>query len=66
MNLPYDWTQFKKRTLIQASPEAVFRAWAKPEEIVQWFIAQADYTSPEGNLRAGDEIVQFGDRYHWR
>jgi len=62
----YDWTQFKRRVFIAASPEAVFAAWAKPGEIVKWFIAQADYTSPKGDLRGKDEIVQVGDRYHWR
>jgi len=66
MTSAYDWTTFKKLTYIQASPEEVFNAWTKPEEIVKWFIAQAEYTSPEGKRRAGGETVQPGDHYHWR
>ena len=66
MNSPYDWTQFRKQTFIHASPEAVFNAWTKPGEIIKWFVAQADYTTQAGNLRAEDEIVQAGDCYYWR
>lgn len=62
----YNWTQFKRQVFIGASPQAVFNAWAKPGEIVKWFIAHAEYTSPEGNLRGKDDIVQAGDHYHWR
>lgn len=66
MTQNYDWTQFKRQVFIAASTEAVFNAWAKPGEIVKWFIAQAEYTSPAGVIRGADEIVQVGDRYHWR
>jgi uncharacterized protein YndB with AHSA1/START domain len=66
MKAAYDWTNFKKKIFIHAGPENVFEAWTKPGEIVKWFIAQAEYTTPRGGTRAGDETVQVGDRYHWR
>lgn len=62
----YDWTQFKRQVFIAANPQVVFDAWAKPGEIVKWFIAQAEYTTPEGVLRGADETVQKGDQYFWR
>lgn len=66
MTTKYDWTKFKKQIFIQASPEKVFDAWTKPNDIVKWFIAQADYTSPDGDLRLADATVQAGDKYYWR
>ena len=66
MTSKYDWTRFKKQTYINVSPEKVFDAWTKPDEITKWFIAQADYTSPDGKLRPGEASVQAGDQYHWR
>lgn len=62
----YDWTQFKKQIFIQASKEEVFRAWAVPEKIVQWFIAKADYKTAVNVPRPAQEIVATGDSYHWR
>jgi len=62
----YDWTVFKKQIFIDAEAEQVFRAWAVPEGIVQWFIATADYTKLDGILRPYSDTVKAGDRYHWR
>jgi len=66
MNANYDWTKFKKQTFIRATPAEVFDAWTKPGEITKWFIAQAEYRTPDGRLRASDEPIQPGDRYYWR
>ena len=62
----YDWTKFEKQVFIQASPMEVCEAWAIPDEIVTWFVGQADYTLPNGELRAGADCVQPGDTYYWR
>jgi len=37
----YDWTQFKKRIEIKASPEKVFRAWTDDKIITRWFPIRA-------------------------
>ena len=47
----YDWTTFRKQISIDAEPEQIFRVWAVPENIVQWFIAAADYTLTQGRRR---------------
>jgi len=62
----YDWTRFKRQVFIDAKPEAVFNAWAKPGEIIKWFIAQADYVSSQGIKRKPSETIEVGDQYHWR
>ncbi|MEM7111618.1 MAG: SRPBCC domain-containing protein [Chloroflexota bacterium] len=62
----YDWTRFKKQIFIQAEKENVFQAWATPEKIVQWFIADANYTTAEETAREATELVAVGDSYHWR
>ena len=62
----YDWTRFERHTFIEADPATVFRAWAVPENIVKWFIATADYASPDGQARASDEIVRADDTYQWQ
>ncbi|MCB9450978.1 MAG: SRPBCC domain-containing protein [Anaerolineaceae bacterium] len=62
----YDWTQFTRRIFIQAEIERVFRAWAVPAEIIQWFVAQADHTAPDGAHRPADTIAIPGDAYAWR
>lgn len=66
MTANYDWTKFKKQIFIYASPETVFDAWSKPGELTRWFIAQAEYTAPDGETRSPDESIQAGDQYYWR
>lgn len=64
--LPYDWTQFKKKIYINANIEQVFQAWAIPENIIKWFIAEADYVTEDNTPRPATDIVQAGDRYYWK
>lgn len=66
MSTPYNWTQFTRKIYLKADIETVFRAWTTPAGLTQWFIAEAEYTTPENVLRADDEIVEQGDQYHWR
>ncbi len=63
---PYDWEQFKRKVFISAEVSQVFQAWAVPEKIIEWFIAEAEYTLPDGKLRPASEIVRAGDQYRWR
>lgn len=62
----YDWTRFKKKIFIDASVEQVYQAWVQPGKIVQWFIAKAEYRSPEGVLCRDYDSVQVGDQYYWQ
>lgn len=62
----YDWSIFKRRIYIKnCTKEDLFKKWATPKGLTEWFIAEAEYKSDEGNLRAPDEIVQPGDKYKW-
>lgn len=62
----HDWTQFTRKIYIKADSSTVFDAWTKAAKITQWFIAQADYTRPDGSQRAADEMIAVGDAYLWR
>jgi len=62
----YDWTQFQREIFIKADLPTVFQAWAKPEEITKWFIAETAVTTANGLPRAENQTMQPGDRYHWR
>ncbi len=39
-----------KETEIDASPEAVWKAWAEPERIAQWFVDRAEGEAKPGNV----------------
>ena len=62
----YDWTRFKKKIFIKATPEQVFESWALADKITRWFIARAENVAPDGTPRRGTAPVQPGDRYVWQ
>ena len=62
----YDWTKFKKEVFIKAKLEDVYNAWAVPNEIIKWFIAEADYTTEDDVQRDQLAPIDQGDSYHWR
>ncbi|UCH65456.1 MAG: SRPBCC domain-containing protein [Ignavibacterium sp.] len=62
----YDWSYFKRRIYINnSSSRELFRKWATPGGITEWFIEFATYTDSEGVKRKPEEIVQAGDKYKW-
>ena len=62
----YDWSYFKRRIYINNSPKReLFRKWATPKGITEWFIEFATYTGRDGTIRKPEEIVQAGDKYIW-
>lgn len=63
----FDWKYFKRRIYITGtSKEELFKKWATPKGIVEWFIASARYEDETGRNRAPDEIVGAGDTYYWK
>ena len=57
----YDWTYFKKRIYINnSSKQELFRKWASPGGITEWFIEFAKYEGSDGIIRKPDEVVQAG------
>ncbi|MFW9780465.1 MAG: SRPBCC domain-containing protein, partial [Candidatus Heimdallarchaeota archaeon] len=62
----YQWTRFRQNEYIKSPRELVFEKWATPKGIVEWFIAEAIYTSEESHARAPFELIEAGDTYTWR
>lgn len=51
----------RKEIRIDASPEAVWDAWAKPEEIARWFVDAA-----EGEMAAGATVTWIFESFGYR
>jgi uncharacterized protein YndB with AHSA1/START domain len=63
----FDWTYFRRRIYIRnCTIDDLFKKWATPKGLTEWFIAEADYEFGDNNLRKPDEIVQADDRYTWK
>ncbi|MCA9945742.1 MAG: SRPBCC domain-containing protein [Anaerolineales bacterium] len=63
--MSYDWTRFEKQVFIAAPSTEVFQAWAVPNELTRWFIAEANY-STNGRVKSGSAQIESNDQYHWR
>lgn len=62
----YDWSFFKRRIYFENSSKSeLFRKWATPSGITEWFIEFATYTGVDGTSRKPDELVKVGDMYKW-
>ena len=61
-----DWTQFTKRIRINKPMETVYAAWAKPGQLTQWFLEEAEYTDPNDGKRSPDDLIQKGDHHRWK
>ncbi len=55
--------KFERSVLIDISLDEAYRYAATADGITKWFIGKADYTSPDGTSRKGDELIQKGDSY---
>ena len=61
----YKWTKFRQKEYIKAPLEEVFIKWTTPKGITEWFIKDAEYETPDGKIRASDEVVKPNDKYTW-
>jgi len=62
----YDWSYFRRRIYFDNSSKSeLFRKWATPSGITEWFIEFATYTGADGNARGPNEVVRAGDKYTW-
>lgn len=62
----YDWKKFTCRINIRASRKAVYEAWTSQQGLENWFLRQALFTPPDGNIRGKTQSIQTGDHYNWR
>jgi hypothetical protein len=60
-----DLTKFKKRISIKATVPALYLAWSTRQGIESWFLRQAKFVSPEGQLKPPNEPTEAGDGYEW-
>jgi len=61
----YDWSKFIKKISINASPEILYQAWTTQENIEKWFLAKAEFKTPDGTLRKQNQQIQEGDTFEW-
>lgn len=60
-----NWSRFIVRIDINASPKALYAAWATRAGIESWFLRLSEYKTIDGIIRAKNEPVQKGDTYKW-
>ncbi len=59
------WSQFKLRVNIQKDTDAVYHLWSTANGLERWFLRNAIFKDPNGNVRDGDSPIQQGDTYEW-
>jgi len=63
----FDWTYFRRRIYISnCTVDDLFKKWATPKGLTEWFIAEAEYRNDQDELRKPDEIVKANDSYRWK
>lgn len=58
-------TAFERGVLLDTSKEEAYKYAATSDGIAKWFIGKAQYTSPDNEVRKGDEPAQKGDIFKW-
>ncbi len=61
----YDWSQFHVHMYYLAPLDEVFRRFATATGLESFYLGRAEFTSPDGTLRAPDEVIAAGDAYDW-
>ena len=54
----YDWSKFTTKISINASFEIIYQAWTVQENIEKWFLAKAEFKTPDGKLRKQNQQIQ--------
>lgn len=60
-----NWKQFTRRIPIKAPPKAIYSAWTTQQGLESWFLRLAEFTKPDGTLRAKNSQVEKDDTYKW-
>jgi len=56
-----DWSRFCHKIYINATPQQVYDAWTTRSGLESWFLRKAEFTMPDGAVRAPDSPIQKGD-----
>jgi len=62
----YDWTSFTRRIRINKPVPRLYDAWTRPGLMEEWFLEEASFRNPAGQVRANHEHIEKGDRYSWK
>jgi len=60
-----DWSKFSQKIYISAPIEKVYAAWTTRAGLESWFLRKAEFTMPDGMVRADNSPVQKDDTYAW-
>ncbi len=61
-----DWGRFVVKLPINELPEKIIQNWLTQENLENWFLRKAEFTSPSGEIRKRTEKIQPGDSYKWQ
>lgn len=61
----HDWTRFNLRIPVHASLNSIYNAWTSQENLENWFLRRAEFTSANGVLRKASSTIEEGDTYVW-
>lgn len=61
----YNWKQFTKRVPVNASPKAIYDAWATQQGLESWFLRLAQFIKADGAIRSKNSYIERGDTYKW-
>jgi uncharacterized protein YndB with AHSA1/START domain len=61
-----DWTTFEKRVEINKDLRDVYEQWVVPNNLIKWFLKEADFFKHDKSLRDPETYIQKGDHYIWQ
>jgi uncharacterized protein YndB with AHSA1/START domain len=62
----YQWTSFKVQEYFKTSKEELFQKWTSSSQIIQWFLKEAKYFTPNNKERSMNEKIEKDDKYVWK
>lgn len=61
----HNWSEFKKRIPIKASPAIVFEYWMSQDKLEQWFLRSAQFYKLDKDPKDSSMRIEKGDSYSW-
>ena len=62
----FDWGKFIRRLYIKTDSQTAFNFIATSQGLSSWFLQRANYFSPQGTMRAKNELTLKNDQYDWK
>lgn len=61
----FNWESFTKKISIKSNISDLYNAWSIPQEIEKWFLSEAVFEKPDGQLVKRNENFKENDSYQW-